>query len=159
MPHPVPLQIYRDILEFAPNACVDVVIMHQDRVLMVYREREPAKHQWWFPGGRIYKNELLEDAIIRKAREEVGLDVRVVRKVGVYETLFPQAALPEVKSGAHTINIAFLAAPLTRQPEVVLDQDHSSFVWCASPAKDWNPYLKQVLKDLGWPPTKAGKKR
>lgn len=59
------------------------------------------------PGGGVEPGESLEDAAVREVREETGLDVRVVRKLGVaeqpgrlqpnflHETHFFQAALTE----------------------------------------------------------------
>ena len=60
---------YKKILEYIPICCVDVVICHFNKILFVKRNTEPAKNEWWFPGGRVYKNEMLEETAIRKAYE------------------------------------------------------------------------------------------
>ena len=131
------------MIEYIPMCCVDIVVLHQGRVLLVKRDREPAKNEWWFPGGRILKNERLEKAVKRKAKEEVGLDVEVVRKIGAYETLFKESAI-RAKTGTHTVNIVYVVKP--KNPLVRLDKDHTAWKWISS-AKKENAYIRTVLKD------------
>jgi ADP-ribose pyrophosphatase YjhB (NUDIX family) len=71
-----------------PSACVDVIILSRQGVLLVWRDNEPAKDQWWLPGGWVLKGELLAECAVRKAREEVGLDCTFVRIIHVDETIF-----------------------------------------------------------------------
>ncbi len=53
-------------------------------VLLVRRAIEPGYGKWVFPGGYVDRGEVVEDAARREAREEVGLEVRLDRLVGVY---------------------------------------------------------------------------
>ncbi len=66
-------ELYRQILEFMPIPCVDVAIVAHGAVLLVRRDDPPAQGEWWIPGGRILKGEMMRDAAIRKARQEVGI--------------------------------------------------------------------------------------
>ena len=52
------------------------------RLLLVRRGHEPSKGLWCEPSGRCEPGESAEQACVREAREETGLDVRVVRPVG-----------------------------------------------------------------------------
>ncbi len=65
----IPEEEYKKILENMPICCVNLVIAHNNKVLLIRRKNEPEKNKWWIPGGRIYKNEKLKDAAIRKAKE------------------------------------------------------------------------------------------
>ena len=66
---------------------VDVVITDdQSRVLLMQRGTEPYKGCWVLPGGIVELGETVEQAAIREAKEEVGLDLRIIKLVGVYST-------------------------------------------------------------------------
>ena len=39
-----------------------------------------APNKWEFPGGKPEANESLEDAIVREIREELGVEIRVLRQ-------------------------------------------------------------------------------
>lgn len=66
---------------------VDVVITDDhDRVLLMQRGTEPYKGSWVLPGGIVEAGETVEQAAIREAKEEVGLDLLVVGIIGVYST-------------------------------------------------------------------------
>lgn len=79
----IPEQMYKDILEIMPICCVDLVITYHNKYLLLKRVKEPAKGEWWLPGGRIWKNEEIKCAALRKAREETGLDCEFVTQLGV----------------------------------------------------------------------------
>ena len=44
---------------------------------------------WNWQQGKVDEGESPEDAAVREAKEETGLDVRVVRKLGVIQNPFP----------------------------------------------------------------------
>src|SRR4029453_15234156 len=65
--------VYRD-----PKLAVAVLIARDGRILLGKRgpgAREPGK--WSFPAGFVERGERVEQAAVREAREETGLDVIV----------------------------------------------------------------------------------
>jgi 8-oxo-dGTP diphosphatase len=68
------------IIEFPPN-----------KILLIKRDTEPFKGYWALPGGRLEKGEAVEQTIVREVKEETGLDVVVVRKIGEYHEQGTQA--------------------------------------------------------------------
>ena len=55
-----------------------------DGLLLVRRAIQPSYGKWVFPGGYVDRGETLEAATIREAKEECGLDIRLVRPLGTY---------------------------------------------------------------------------
>ncbi len=50
------------------------------------RNHEPHFGEWSFPSGYVDAGEVLEEAAIREAKEETGLDVRIDRLIGAYSS-------------------------------------------------------------------------
>jgi len=111
MPHWVPAALYREFITRLPIACVDVAIVDRGAVLLVKRKDDPARGEWWVPGGRVWKGEKLRDTAARKAREEVGLDCHVGPIIHTAETIFPDGpgGIP-----IHSINACFFLYPVKR---------------------------------------------
>jgi len=74
-------------------------------VLLVLRAREPFKGKWAIPGGFVEWDESCEQAVVREAKEETGISVRVVRLVGVYSD-------PK-RDPRGTVSAAFLCEPVS----------------------------------------------
>lgn len=140
---------YEKILENMPIPCVDLVIHKDKKVLLVKRTNPPMKKQWWIPGGRVLKNELLRDAVKRKAQEEVGFDVEIEKEIGSYDNIFEDSAFENVKTGTHTIGATFLVKPKNENFEIKVDKTSSDFKWFNKIEDYFNPLLKKILNDSG----------
>jgi len=68
-----------------PKVAVGTVIRDErERVILVRRAIEPGYGKWVFPGGYVDRGEVVEQAALREAREECGLDVRLDGLIGIY---------------------------------------------------------------------------
>ena len=54
-----------------------VVIFHNNKVLLVQEKQPHVYGKWNLPAGKVDQGESLEQAAIREAKEECGLDVRL----------------------------------------------------------------------------------
>src|SRR6185369_3974053 len=59
-----------------PRVGVGAVLIHQDKVLLIQRGKEPLRGRWVVPGGTVELGETLEEALVREIQEETGLLVR-----------------------------------------------------------------------------------
>lgn len=59
----------------AVNVVAGVVIIKDGKVLLVQESFERVKGLWNLPAGHVDKGETLEQAAVREAKEETGLDV------------------------------------------------------------------------------------
>ena len=92
----------------------------------------PLKGEYWVPGGRLYKNERILDAVHRKMREEVGIGVDVVTILGILEFFDPASEYSEC--GVHTISIVHLVKPLSY--DIKLDDQATDWVGSKSCRKN-----------------------
>ena len=84
-----------------PTPTVDVIIETQpDHVVLIRRKNPP--HGWALPGGFVDYGECLEDAAVREAKEETGLDVTLKRQFHSYSD-------PQRDARQHTITTVYLA--------------------------------------------------
>jgi len=61
-----------------------IILYPQNKILLIKRDTLPFKGCWALPGGRLELGETSEQACIREVREETGLDVEIVYKLGDY---------------------------------------------------------------------------
>ena len=62
-------------------------ILKSGKLLLIRRGAEPGKGRWSIPGGLVELGESVEDAMMRETKEEVGLDVKAVKLVDVFDSL------------------------------------------------------------------------
>lgn len=72
--------------------------------MLIKRKNDPFKGFWALPGGFVEYGEPVEQAAVREAREETGIDVDIKNLVGVYSH-------PDRDPRGHTVSICFLAKP------------------------------------------------
>jgi ADP-ribose pyrophosphatase YjhB (NUDIX family) len=92
----VVLDCYRN-----PIPTVDIIIEMDGRRIILIKRRNPPLG-WAIPGGFVDYGESLEDAAIREAKEETGLDVTLVSQMHTYSK-------PDRDPRHHTISTVFIA--------------------------------------------------
>lgn len=71
-------------MKFAGRTATAIITYPQNQILLVKRSTPPFVGYWALPGGRVNPGEMVEKTIVREVKEETGLDVTVVKKVGEY---------------------------------------------------------------------------
>lgn len=144
---PIPENVYRLIHRSLPIVCVDIIVSDgRGRFLLVRRKNKPEKGKWWFPGGRILKNETIKEAALRKLKDETGLKPKRIKQVGFYEYFSPTGYFPGTNS--HAVAFPFCAEVSPRG--VKLDKQSSDWKWFDKIDAKWHPYLKLFLRKSGF---------
>lgn len=135
------------IVEKMPICSVDLIILDSNRkkFLLGYRNSEVAGRSWFVPGGRVNKNERLREAAKRIAREETGLEIDIIEKLGSYQHFYQKSDV-ETETGKHYIPNAFIVSPKQEQ-ELEKDEQHTELKWFSEPPKDTHEYTKKYLRD------------
>lgn len=85
-----------------PLLTVDILIVQSGKLVLIQRRNPPFQGQWALPGGFVDVGETVEEAAVREANEETGLDVELQGLVGVFSD-------PDRDPRGHTVSICFAA--------------------------------------------------
>ncbi|AEH45184.1 NUDIX hydrolase [Thermodesulfatator indicus DSM 15286] len=89
------IEIYKN-----PFPTVDIIIEVEEKIVLIKRKNPPLG--WALPGGFVDYGESLEEAAIREAREETGLEVELVCQFYTYSA-------PGRDPRFHTITTVYIA--------------------------------------------------
>ena len=122
----IPEKLYQKIIEVMPVPCVDLLVTDKlGKVLLLKRKNEPAKGQWWFPGGRVHFLETRVQAASRKLKEECGLEALQMKEVGTYDVILD---MPDDASQSHGITTLFHIS-VRQQSDIILDTQSLASDW------------------------------
>ncbi len=137
---------YKEIIKIFPRACVDILIVdEQGRVLLLLRENEPAKGQWWFPGGRIHFGETRLEAAKRKVKEECGIEVSELTEIATFDLFFSTTEM-----NYHDVTILFKMV-ISNDSEIKIDNQASDYGWFNSDeygAVELHPYVIENIQKM-----------
>lgn len=84
-----------------PLVAADGLIVIDDKLVLIRRKFYPYEGKLALPGGMVEYDERVEDAVRREMKEETGLDVEIVKLLGVYSE-------PGRDPRGHVVSTAFV---------------------------------------------------
>jgi len=146
-PRLIPHDLYRQILAVMPIVCVDLMVTDVDGKLLLLRRRdEPAKDQWWLPGGRVHLGEARVEAALRKLNEECGLSPATCVCT---ELLTADVILPDDQGSlSHGVTTVFRIEMSQAVTKLQLDLHSQTAEWRAPAAwlgEDLHPFVRRVV--------------
>ena len=130
----------KDYNKFRKNfvfSCIDVIIIKNHSVLLTKRTQNPHKGSWHLPGNIIRKNETMKQAVKRAAKNELNLNVKIKKYVGVYENL---------NSFRHDVSHGFIVSPISGKIKTDFQSDELKFF--KNIPKNTVPHHKKMIKDV-----------
>jgi len=82
---------FREVIKNTPLFSIDLVIVNnKNEILLGLRNNAPAQGFWFVPGGRVYKDELLEKGFERICSSEIGVakSLKDTEFLGIYEHIY-----------------------------------------------------------------------
>lgn len=140
----IPNEVWAAIVRHVPIVSVDLVVSFDGQVVLGKRRNEPAKGEWFVPGGRVHKHERLVEAVHRVAQAELGVEVTITECLGVYEHFYETADVADA-DGKHYVANGFVVRA-TDDPTAA-DGQHSDLRAFAEVPEDLHPYVAQYLQD------------
>lgn len=123
---------FKPVVQNVPLFSIDLVVVnHRNEILVGERINAPAKGCWFVPGGRVYKNESLEEAFKRISKAELELEIErdQARLLGLFDHFYDESFFSADVS-THYINathVVRLSTELLALPK----EQHSCYRWIA----------------------------
>jgi len=141
---------YREILDKTAVCTVDVVIFNKDmsETLLFRRKNLPLKGCYFSIGGRLYKNEKLDDCAIRQLKKEAGIKAskKDIFFGGVAEELNRDSIFENVSY--HAVNIFYGFKTDDKNLKLKLDDQHDGFKWFSVKDKKIHKFAKYKIDEL-----------
>ena len=100
------------------------MVIHDGRVLLVRRGKEPLRGRWVIPGGTVEAGETLQEALVREVLEETGVTVVPREVVTVFDRIDRDGG--EVRY--HYVIIDYLCDYVSGTPEAASDAEDVALV-------------------------------
>jgi len=125
----LPDETFKSIIQHTPLISIDLIVRNEEgEVLLGKRINAPAKGYWFVPGGRVRKNETLDDAFVRLVKEELGIESGITRAdakfLGVFEHFYDNCVFGNYIS-THYIVLGYQI--LLRNIEDLISDQHDEF--------------------------------
>lgn len=139
-------ETFRTVVASTPLVSIDLVVRnHEGHILLGQRLNRPAKGFWFVPGGRIYKNERLDEAFNRITQTELGqaFPRYQARLLDIYEHFYDDSVFGEPATAPDT-HYVVIGYQLDITAEVVLsppEGQHDAYRW-------WDPQEMALSADV-----------
>lgn len=89
------------------------IIIKDNKVLMIKREKEPFANLWSIPGGKIENDEYISSAVTREIWEEVGVKCEIQNYLGTISELVSMKGVLDRHHVIHAFQLSILkGAPI-----------------------------------------------
>jgi colanic acid biosynthesis protein WcaH len=134
----IPEDIFSQIKSLIPIPCVDLLILHNNRLLLMLRNNEPGKDLWFTPGGRVLLGETLEEAVKRVQVKETGLKPLQFEQKGTMSHIWPTE---------HAITTFYRVE--VNDCNITMNEEHRDYRWFSKLPKDSHPNLRGMIERAG----------
>ena len=117
---------FKTIIDSAPLISIDILLKKDNKFLLGRRVNKPAQGYFFSTGGRINKNESIDNAMARVALNELNIELKSIPKfIGVFEHFYDDSIYKDVST--HYVNIAY-EYEVEEIPDLPTEQ-HSEYKW------------------------------
>lgn len=134
---------YKD--EKTPMAAVGAFILNSKKQILLVKSYKWGDY-YCIPGGRIHIGEKMEDTVIRETKEEVGLDVEVIKFLCPANAIFPK----EFFKKKHFVFLDFLCKVIGSETPKLDNREIQSYEWVnlkESLSKNLEPFGRKTIEE------------
>ncbi len=124
----LPENVFKIVIESTPLISIDLIVRNDaGKILLGKRLNRPAQGYWFVPGGRVLKDESIENAFARLVKQELGCEGLASTFKGVYQHFYDDNFYGESFS-THYIVLAYEVIFNESLHTLPLEQ-HSKYKW------------------------------
>jgi colanic acid biosynthesis protein WcaH len=117
---------FKTVINSTPLISIDILLKKGGKVLLGKRVNKPAQGYFFSTGGRINKNESIDNAMARVALNELNIELESIPKfIGVFEHFYDDSIYKDVST--HYVDIAY-EYEVKEIPDLPTEQ-HSEYKW------------------------------
>ena len=119
-------QIFKTVVDSTPLVSIDILLKKDNKVLLGRRVNKPAQGYFFSIGGRINKNETIDNAMARVALIKIHSASKSTPEfIGVFEHFYDDSMYENVST--HYVNLAY-EYEVEEIPNLPTEQ-HSEYQW------------------------------
>ena len=126
---------YSHIKKIMPLPCVDLLIMNNNKMLIMKRNNPPLQNDWFTPGSRVLLGENLEDAVKRTLKEETGMSAYKIEQIGAMSQIFDELQ-----------SITTFYKVYVKEQEILMNSEHSDYKWIGKEDVNIHPYIIHMIE-------------
>ena len=123
------------------------ILKYNDKFLIVKRsdDDEFMPGAWEFPGGNLENNELIEEALKRELKEEIGFNLldntsKIIN--------FSDEIKEKNNKIIHVIELDFLIECTNDAFDIILSNEHTDYKWVEKDSELMDDFIKSKLKNI-----------
>ena len=139
-------ETFASVIKNTPLISIDLIVLNgEGKILLGKRVNEPAKAYWFVPGGRVFKDETLDDAFTRTTQTELGIEVqrKDAKFHGTYEHFYKNNVFDDTFSTHYIV----LAHEIKIDAEFMLNNQHEEYKWFSKEELLKSETVHQYTKD------------
>jgi colanic acid biosynthesis protein WcaH len=141
-------QTFETVISSTPLISIDLLVKKDNKILLGKRINKPAQGYLFSIGGRVYKNETINGAMMRIANNELNFSLKLTPSfIGVFEHFYDDGIYQDVST--HYVNLAY-EIEIEETLHLPVEQ-HNEYQWLTIDellkSKQVHKYVKDYFKD------------
>ncbi len=117
---------FKTIIDSAPLISIDILLKKDNKILLGKRINKPAQDYFFSAGGRVNKNETIDNAMSHIAKNELNIELKSTPKfIGVFEHFYDDSIYKDVST--HYVNLAYEYE--VKEISDLPTEQHSEYKW------------------------------
>ena len=141
-------QTFKTVINSTPLISIDLLVKKDNKILLGKRINKPAQGYLFSIGGRVYKNESIQQATARIAKTELNIELKLTPKfAGVFEHFYDDGIYKDVST--HYINLAY-EVDINNEILNLPNDQHNEYQWLSInellSSKQVHKYVKDYFR-------------